>query len=176
MRLRDMTEADIDAVSELRVRGWQFAYAGLIPQPYLDALDPAEDAARRREHLASRRGRPVPSLVAEDDGEIIGWASWGPYRPDTAPSAPGDTELYALYVRPDRIGTGTGRALMTAVLDAVSATPSSRVLLWVLRGNTRARRFYGAAGFTPDGEEADIEIDGTDVPEVRYVRKITPRP
>ncbi|GAA2095720.1 GNAT family N-acetyltransferase [Streptomyces albiaxialis] len=179
MHVRDMTEADIDAVSVLRVRGWRFAYAGLIPQRALDALDPAEDAAHRR------RMTPVPSLVAEDEneggeGEVIGWAAWGPYRSDATssspPPSPEDVELYALYVLPDRIGTGTGRALMAAVLDAAAATGATRMLLWVLRDNARARRFYEAAGFTADGQVADFEIDGTTVPEVRYVRLLAPRP
>ncbi|MFG3258519.1 GNAT family N-acetyltransferase [Streptomyces sp. NPDC048172] len=176
MRVRDMTEADIDSVSTLRVRGWQFAYAGLIPQPVLDALSPEEDAARRREHLAEDGSPPVPSLIIEDGGETIGWASWGPYRTDESPSSNGDAELYALYVRPDRIGTGAGRALMTAVLDAATASGAPRILLWVLRDNARARRFYEVAGFTTDGEEAGFEIDGTTVPEVRYVRTLARHP
>lgn len=38
LRVREMTLGDCDRVSEIRVRGWQSAYRGLMPQSYLDAL------------------------------------------------------------------------------------------------------------------------------------------
>ncbi|WP_326687087.1 MULTISPECIES: hypothetical protein [unclassified Streptomyces] len=50
-----MAEGDTEAVFEARVRGWQHAYAELIPQAHPDAMHPAENTARRRR---ARRGRP----------------------------------------------------------------------------------------------------------------------
>ncbi|MFM9372247.1 GNAT family N-acetyltransferase [Streptomyces sp. Da 82-17] len=162
--VRQMTSADCPAVAEIRVRGWQFAYAGLVPQPYLDAMDVAADTERCRQRHA--RGDPaVVGLVAERAGSVVGWASFGPYRDSDLP--PTDTELYALYVHPAHLGTGAGRALMTEVL-ARCTTPHVR--LWVLRDNARARRFYAHAGFEPDGAEEMFEIQGVQVPEVRYTR------
>ncbi|MFD4787316.1 GNAT family N-acetyltransferase [Streptomyces sp. NPDC058459] len=75
----------------------------------------------------------------------------------------GDAELYALYADPAHIGTGVGRVLLAEALACTAGRP--RVLVRVLRDNTRARRFYERAGFRPDGAE-----DGASVPEVRYVR------
>lgn len=46
------------------------------------------------------------------------------------------------------------------------------MLLWVLKGNARARRFYERAGFRPDGAEEPFEVEGVAVPEVRYVRAL----
>ena len=46
------------------------------------------------------------------------------------------------------------------------------MLLWVLKGNDRARRFYQRAGFTADGAEEPFDVDGVAVPEVRYVREL----
>jgi RimJ/RimL family protein N-acetyltransferase len=46
------------------------------------------------------------------------------------------------------------------------------VYLWVLRDNTGARRFYERAGFAADGAEEPFEVDGVEVPEVRYVRDL----
>lgn len=45
-----MRLADCAAVAEIRVRGWQRAYAGLIPRAYLDAMDVIRDAERRRSY------------------------------------------------------------------------------------------------------------------------------
>jgi ribosomal protein S18 acetylase RimI-like enzyme len=166
--VRSMTEADIDAVSAVRVRGWQAAYAGILPQGYLDAMSVEADAARRREFFAKSLGR-VENLVAVDaDDAVVGWAAHGPYRGEDAAS--GEGELYAIYVRPDLVGSGIGRALTDAVLASAEARGFSRVRLWVLADNARARRFYEKAGFAPDGVVQEESYDGTLLPEVRYAR------
>ncbi len=126
VRVRAMRAADIDAVSRVRVRGWQFAYAGIMPQGYLDGLSAREDAARRREFFARSRDA-VTSLVAEDADAVVGWASFGAARDKDA--GPGDGELYALYVRPELIGTGVGRALTAASLAGAAERGFSRLLL-----------------------------------------------
>ncbi|MFD7072040.1 GNAT family N-acetyltransferase [Streptomyces sp. NPDC059913] len=164
-----MTADDCAAVTRLRARGWRAAYAGLVPETYLDAMerDVAEDTERRRAALA--RGGPLVNLVAEADGPgVIGWACYGPLQGPAA--APERGELYALYAAPERIGTGTGRALTAEVLARAAARGLTCLELWVLKENARARRFYERAGFAADGAEETFEADGVLVPEVRYVR------
>ncbi|GES28935.1 GNAT family N-acetyltransferase [Streptomyces angustmyceticus] len=103
--------------------------------------------------------------------------------PDPAPEpaelpAPRPTagELLALYVTPDLIGTGVGRALLTAGTARARANGYRALHLWVVRGNTHARRFYERAGFVPDGAQQAYEVGGRNVPEVRYRRPLTPGP
>ncbi|MFB6506921.1 MULTISPECIES: GNAT family N-acetyltransferase [unclassified Streptomyces] len=170
-RVRDMTVDDCEAVSRLRVRGWRAAYAGLVPQSYLDGMDlaVAEDVERRRASFTG--GLTIVNVVAErPDRGVIGWACYGPYRENGRPLARG--ELYALYVAPELIGTGAGRALMAEVLARAAAEGFPDLALWVLRENAPARRFYERAGFRPDGAEESFEADGVLVPEVRYVRAL----
>ncbi|GAA2728734.1 GNAT family N-acetyltransferase [Streptomyces nogalater] len=164
-RIRPMTLADCDRVSAIRVRGWQHAYRGLLPQPYLDRLDVAADAERRRERFARGSG-PVVNLVAERDGRVLGWAAVGPYRDGETYTV--DAELYAIYVDPAHLGGGIGRALLAAAAGRCPA--DARLLLWVFKGNAPARRFYERAGFRADGAQEPFEADGVPVPEVRYVR------
>ncbi|GAA4319853.1 GNAT family N-acetyltransferase [Streptomyces venetus] len=170
LRIREMTLADCDRVAEIRVGGWQSAYRGLIPQSYLDGLSVREDAERRRTHLTRSDGSVV-NLVAEGTGgEITGWACHGPYRDGEALTP--DAELYALYVHPDRVGQGVGRALLTESVTRCSAAGHDRMLLWVLQENSRARRFYERAGFHADGAAEPFEVQGVTVPEVRYARTL----
>lgn len=167
-RVREMTEPDIDAVAAVRMSAWRYAYAGLMPQSYLDGLDAAAFAEKRRAAFADPAGA-VRNLVAEGpDGAVLGWAAFGPATTtDPEGTAPDEGELYALYARPDVIGTGVGRALMTEVLHRA---PYPAVRLWVVEGNARARRFYERAGFSPNGGVLVEYADGSPVPELCYRR------
>lgn len=183
MPVREMTAADIDAVARVRVRAWQHAYVDLLPRDFLDAMSVEEDAARRRESFATAAAMddpPVTHLVTESpEGTVTGWAAIGPYRPEGAHTAPapratGDAELYAIYVLPELLGTGLGRDLTSSCLERAAQRGFTRVLLWVVEGNTRARRFYERGGFTPDGTEDTYDIDGqgTHIPIVRYALRL----
>ncbi|MFF7258972.1 GNAT family N-acetyltransferase [Streptomyces sp. NPDC008159] len=171
LRVRHMALTDCRAVAEIRVGGWRTAYAGLVPQSYLDGLDVAEDAEKRRGMLL-KAGNPVVNLVAERAGEVLGWAAYGPYRDGDIRT--GDAELYAIYVRPGHLGHGVGGALLRTSLDRCRAAGYPRVFLWVFKENARAGRFYEHHGFAPDGVEEPFEVDGVEIPEVRYARQLDP--
>ena len=168
--VRPMAEGDIDAVAVVQVRTWQAAYAGIVPAEVLDALDPAVNAANRRQRRIPGGAR---TLVAEADGVIVGFVSVGPYRTQRTRDEYDRTvgELYAIYVSPEHWGTGAGRALMAAAREALAGYPSFR--LWVLEANHRARRFYERAGLAPDGAREYYTPPGSPVelPEIRYVSR-----
>lgn len=164
-----MALADCDRVAEIRVHGWQSAYEGLMPASYLDALSVTEETERHRARFLRRDGNVV-NLVAEHDGEIVGWACHGPYRDGEVLTA--DAELYAIYVAPGRYGCGIGHALLQESVRRCATAGHDRALLWVVKGNTRARRFYERAGFRPDGAEEPFEVHDVAVPEVRYVKRL----
>jgi GNAT superfamily N-acetyltransferase len=167
LEIRPMAEADIDEVARVHVRSWQSGYAGIIPAGYLAALDPAAFAARRR-------AQPIParsgSLVAEDDGRIVGLASFGPYRPEEGNLDPETGELYAIYVDPEHWGTGAGRRLLATVQTNLTESGFRGMRLWVLEENHRARRFYESVGLRWDGTRHVWSPRGStaELPELRY--------
>jgi GNAT superfamily N-acetyltransferase len=123
--------------------------------------DPALPAARERfwtAMLSDERYRANRVAVAERDGEIIGIAMAGP--PQSSASQWG-TQLYVLYVVAAEHGTGTGAALMDAVIG-----PHDSAALWVADPNPRAQAFYRKHGFAADGT-VNVE-DGVRV--IRMVR------
>jgi GNAT superfamily N-acetyltransferase len=170
--VRPMRDDDIEAVSAVRVNGWKAAYQGLVPAGYLDQLTVAEDARKRRGYFAQADGS-VENLVAESGGEVVGWAALGPSSDDDRRD--GDAELLAIYVRPDLIGTGIGKALMERVLIRCREHGFHRLALWVIEGNIRARAFYEAWGFVPDGRTVYWEVCGEAVPELCYRRELSLR-
>lgn len=166
-QVQEMNETDIEAVSAIRVRGWQSAYAGIVPQTYLDAMTVESDASRRRKWFRDPQ-RQSTDLVARDaDGRPVGWLSFGPSR-DQVPGAGREGEVHAVYVRPDAIGRGAGRALLAEAHTRMQGQGFQSWILWVLRENDQARRFYERAGYRADGGTQDDVYDGTTLTELRY--------
>lgn len=139
---------------------WRAAFTGLVPQDFLDAMDPASIAASWADSIAAGRSR---LHVAVLDNQVIGYAGVGPERDPAAPPHTG--ELYALYVHPDYWGTGAGRALADAACADLRAADCTTVRLWVLEANTRARRFYRRYDFTETPDRTHSSLNN--LPELR---------
>ena len=146
------------------MRTWRIAYRHMLPPEDLDAM-PVDET-----RWAHRIAEPPPgwrTFVAEDDGRIIGFASIGPSRDQQLVG-----ELYAIYVEPDAWSTGAGRALIERAEDALVKSYVDATL-WVLEDNQRARRFYERAGWELDGVRKLETFLDTEVPEVRYRKRLT---
>jgi GNAT superfamily N-acetyltransferase len=153
MRVRDAVPDDAEAIARVQVRSAQDGFAGIFTAEALASLDPGPRVALWRERLP---------LVAEEEGEIVGFAHVGPS--DEEPVG----EVYRLFVLPERWGTGVGRALMERALEQLRAAGFAEATLWVHQDNPRARRFYEAGGWRLDGAEKELEQFDIRVTEVRY--------
>ena len=158
MTIRSGTAQDARSVARVQVESWQAAYAHVLPQEQLQELSVEGRAEQWRDY---------PPIVAEVDGEIVGFVSVGASRDEDA-----EGELYAIYVHPDHWSTGAGRALMEAGETELRRLGHRDVVLWVLEDNPRARRFYERAEWATDGARRGIEIFGDEVPEVRYRKRL----
>jgi GNAT superfamily N-acetyltransferase len=118
----------------------------LVPQDFLDGLNPARQAGRYE--FAAAQPTVLHTLLAADGAEILGHITIGPSR-DTDPVGFG--EVRSLYVDPAHWGTGVGRTLLDAGCTWLRQAGHDSALLWVLFTNVRARRFYEAAGWQADG-------------------------
>jgi GNAT superfamily N-acetyltransferase len=165
--LRPAVPGDALAVAGVHVRSWQVGYRGLLPDAYLDGLRP-EDRAPRYTFGSTDPKQPA-TLVAVVEGAIRGFATTSPAR-DTDVAAQG--ELAALYVDPDWWGRGIGQALLTAARVRLVEQGFTSVILWVLDGNERAKRFYIAGGWAADDVHRVQEIWGVNAGETRYSRHL----
>lgn len=169
MSVRHGVPGDAVALAAVHVRTWQAAYAGLIPQDYLDSLDPAQREPGWRQWLD--RVRPPAAILvwAEPAAAPAGFVTVLPSR-DPGVDASVTGEIAAMYLLPGHQGAGAGRELMAAAVDHLAAAGFRRATLWVLGTNVRARRFYEAAGWLPDGASKVDESWGFPLDEVRYER------
>ena len=170
--IRAARVADAAQIAVVHVRSWQGAYRGLLPQAYLDGLDPAQRVGRWERSLAERSAGPAGVLVADLGGALLGFASYSPSRDsDADPVRVG--EIDAIYLLPSDWGKGVGRRLMDAALASLAEAGFVQATLWVLDSNLRARRFYAAGGWSPDGAEKLDESRGFAIAQVRYRRSLT---
>ncbi len=153
---------DAADIARVHVATWRTAYRGLLPEGYLASLSEAEYEARWRRILGLGGAGGV--FVADDGGEIVGFASGGRER---AGEAGYSGELYAIYVLERAQGQGHGRTLVAAVVDALRALRLDDMIVWVLRDNPPARRFYERLGGTYVREQP-IEIGAALLREVSY--------
>ncbi|MFE6970267.1 GNAT family N-acetyltransferase [Isoptericola sp. NPDC057653] len=70
-----------------------------------------------RQRLADLAARGLPFLVAEVDGEVVGYAYVSPWRPKAAYRY---TVEDTIYLSPAAQGRGVGTRLLSALLDACS--------------------------------------------------------
>lgn len=165
-----MTLEDAARVAEIQVRSWQTAYRGIVPDTYLDAMNPEDRAVKWREILQAADSE---LLVIEEAGRILGWASWGDCRDDDMDPRK-TAELWAIYLCPSAYGRGYGWQLWQEVERRVLEEGREEMTLWVLERNERARRFYGKAGFVPEpGARKVLERLGG-IAELRYRREWEP--
>lgn len=170
--VRTATVDDADAIARIHVDGWRHAYRGLIDDAVLDGLDVADRTVSWRRWLERSAAIAEPGegtdgderhdmLVAERDGVVVGWASFGPAR---AAARSGWGELAGLYVAPAAARAGVGRALVAEVERRLAHAGFVRAYLWVLEGNRPAELAYERYGWVEDGvSEPDARTDPTRV-------------
>jgi DNA-binding GntR family transcriptional regulator/CubicO group peptidase (beta-lactamase class C family)/GNAT superfamily N-acetyltransferase len=161
--LRPGTAADAAGLAEVFIAAWRDAYPGVVDPGILESLDHVT--------VAGWLGADVPSsgttVVAEaPDGSIVGFVRFGE-DPEGSESGYVDS----LYVHPRAGGRGTGRRLLEHAVAALEAAGHPVVTLWVFEANERARRFYAAAGFAPDGgRRIELEWRANEIHLVRAGR------
>ena len=91
-----------------------------------------------RSHLAAHR------LVAEEDGEVVGWAAVSPYSDRRCYA--GVAEL-SVYVAQEARGRGVGRALLAALVDSTERAGIWTLLAGIFPENTASLRLHEGCGF-----------------------------
>jgi L-amino acid N-acyltransferase YncA len=77
LQTRPAREEDVRVIAELYVRSWQFGHQRLLPKVVVDSVSVEEREASWEERLKGASSDDT-ILVADRDGEVVGFASAGP--------------------------------------------------------------------------------------------------
>ncbi|TKT82844.1 GNAT family N-acetyltransferase [Aquamicrobium sp. LC103] len=150
--IRILTRQDVEACRRLRL-------AGLAESPQSFGASVEEEARLSDDEIEMRVAPPPPGAMfgAFAGRELVGMAG---YVPNQRIKMRHKATMVAVYVVPQWRGSGSGRALVEAVMEHARGLG---VILQctVAAHNQPARRLYRKLGFQPYGLERDaLLIDG----------------
>lgn len=138
--VREAQVADLSAVADIYNHSVQHSLAVFTEIP--------TTVEERAAWFAARRAADCPVLVGVADGTVVGFASFGQFRP-----WPGYrfTVEHSVYVSQTHQGRGVGTALMNALLDAAAARGKHVMVAGVEATNLASVRFHQRLGFRHAG-------------------------
>lgn len=115
----------------------------------LDAFEPtpfdADDLKARRKNM---RKHKLPHLVATIDGTVTGYAYAVLFRKRPAYRF---TVKHSIYVHPDRLHIGIGRALLGALIEACTVAGFRQMIGYIDSTNIASLRLHESCGFRQVG-------------------------
>jgi phosphinothricin acetyltransferase len=141
MRVRAASDADAQALAAI--------YGDAVLHGFGTFEEVAPSAAEMDARRRAVQEKGLPYLVAEDDGQVLGFAYASAYRPRAAYRF---TLEDSVYVAPEAKGRGVGRAVLAAVVEACEAL-GMRQLLAVIGDSQNAGSIglHRALGFEQTG-------------------------
>jgi L-amino acid N-acyltransferase YncA len=117
-----------------------------------------ETRERGTAEVAGWTVRPLPVLVAEHEGRVVGFARIGPYSEREVYAGIGE---HAVYVAGDARRLGVGHALLEALAVAAEEVGLHKLTSRIFTTNTASIRLHEAAGFTIVGVQRHHgQLDG----------------
>ena len=154
--IRTGTIEDIASVQEIAYVSWNDTYEGIIPSP---AQKSFLDKSYSTPMMEMRLEKTIV-LVAIHEDEAIGFANFTKLDQD------GDSELIALYLKPEYQRNGFGKKLLDSGLSRLF--DGSELSVYVGSENEKARNFYAANGFE-FVEEFEELFEGHPIKTAKYV-------
>jgi L-amino acid N-acyltransferase YncA len=137
MLIRPATDADAQALAAIYGHHVVHGFGTFEEAP----PSPADMDQRRRAIVA----HGLPYLVAEDAGRVVGFAYAAPFRPRAAYRF---TVEDSVYIAPDAVGRGVGRAVLSAVLEACEGLGLRQVMAVIGdSGNAASIGLHRSLGF-----------------------------
>ncbi|AZE87322.1 GNAT family N-acetyltransferase [Pseudomonas orientalis] len=145
--IRDATEHDLPAIRAIYNDAVQSTTAIWNEQPV--------DLANRQAWFSARQAQQYPILVAVQNNEVTGYASFGDWRPFEGFRY---SVEHSVYVRNDQRGQGLGPRLMLALIERARRCGKHVMVAAIESGNLASIRLHERLGFTTTGQMPQVGI------------------
>lgn len=136
MEIRDATGADS--------RGITAIYNDAVLNGRAIWNQTAVDVANRGQWIVDHERAGLPVLVAVENGAVLGYASYGPYRNFEGYSK---TVENSVYIREGQRGKGVGKALMAELIERARADGRHVMIAAIESQNVGSIRLHEKFGF-----------------------------
>ena len=161
--IRDAEQYELTKLAEIYWAAWNHAFSKHFPPENLEHVTVGDFEVRWREYFAAEN---VCSFVYERNSTLLGFVICRVQNEEPA-------EIVSLMVSPTSIRTGIGCKLMEKALSYLSENRCKTAILWVVKENTNARRFYERFGFTPSKEQRQINRYGIELCQLQYKKPLS---
>lgn len=165
--VRAAVPADVDEIVRIQDVTWRAAYAGAVPEEALAALTGPQ--ARQAWIDAVGAGGTTTDAatyhvhVATEGDWTVGFCAAANYRGEGGALA----EISTLLVEPRWGRRGHGGRLLAHTSAALRAAGADRGHAWLLASDAASLRFYGLAGWGPDGAARALDTGDEPLREIR---------
>ena len=133
--VRLATVADAPAIARIHNEGIEDRIATFETEPRTAAQVAAAVAEKGERH---------PTIVVERDGEVVAWATAGPYRDRSAYAGVAE---HSVYVARSARGTGMGRAALDGLCRAYAERGFWKIVSRIFPENTASLALHERCGF-----------------------------
>lgn len=145
-------------IATIQVKTWQEAYVNIICDEYLENMSITKRFKYLQKDFLEEHTQHL--YVIKEAKKTVGFCAFDTLSED-------EGELSALYFLPEYWGQGYSKFAMTYVCQILCKQGCTKLSLWVLEANARARRFYEKCGFVYDGMNKIVQL-GTPVTQLHY--------
>ncbi|MCK6187284.1 MULTISPECIES: GNAT family N-acetyltransferase [unclassified Pseudomonas] len=145
--IRDATEKDLPAIRDIYNDAVRNTTAIWNEQPV--------DLANRLAWFTARQAQGYPILVAVENDEVTGYASYGDWRPFEGFRY---SVEHSVYVHNDQRGKGLGPRLMNALIERARAGGKYVMVAAIESGNQASIRLHERLGFITTGQMPQVGI------------------
>jgi L-amino acid N-acyltransferase YncA len=145
--IRDAAEGDLPGIMDI--------YNDAVANTTAIWNEDVVDLANRKAWFAARRERDFPVLVAVRGKQVIGYASYGDWRPFDGFR---HTVEHSVYIRGEARGTGTGKRLMKALIDRASFNGIHVMVGCIEAENVASIKLHEKLGFRMVGRFSEVGI------------------
>jgi L-amino acid N-acyltransferase len=145
MNIRDARDSDLPAILAI--------YNDVVLTTTAIYEDTLSTLEQRRAWFDSRRAQGLPVLVGEEAGEVIGFSSFGDWRPRWGYRF---TVEHSVHVRADRRGRGHGRALIEALFPLAAGLNMHMMIGHIDSAAAASIRLHEKLGFERVGYYREV--------------------
>jgi phosphinothricin acetyltransferase len=145
MNIRDARDSDLPAILAI--------YNDVVLTTTAIYEDTLSTLEQRRTWFDSRRAQGLPVLVGEEAGEVIGFSSFGDWRPRWGYRF---TVEHSVHVRADRRGRGHGRALIEALFPLAAGLNMHMMIGHIDSAAAASIRLHEKLGFERVGYYREV--------------------